>query len=99
MVLEVDDGGETSINFGLITNLLPMLSISLLNFSKVTIPWIIQGSGTDTEKEEKNKSKRKAKGKQNEVAKWAKREAKGRYKEQEKWRKRKAKEKQNEVAK
>ena len=61
-----------------------MLSISLLNFSKVTIPWIIQGSGTDTEKEEKNKSKRKAKGKQNEVAKWAKREAKGRYKEEEK---------------
>ena len=53
-----------------------MLSISLLNFSKVTIPWIIQGSGADTEKEEKNKSKR---------------EAKGRYKEEEKRRKRPAK--------
>ena len=70
-----------------------MLSTSLLNFSKVTIPWIIQGSGADTEKEEKNKSKREAKGRYKEVAKWSKREAKGKYKEEEKWRKRKVKRK------
>ena len=34
MVLEVDDGGETSINFGLITNLLPIFSISLLSVAE-----------------------------------------------------------------
>ena len=64
--------------------LFEMLSISLLNLPRVTIPWVIQGSGADTEKDEKKRRKREAKGKQNEVAKWAKREAKGRQKEEEK---------------